>query len=424
MTARQCAFNLLLDFKRNNTFSNIALNNALKKGDFSQADKAFITALFYGVIEKQLLIDYQLSMHLKQPLKKLKPEVLIALRMGVYQLFFMDKVPESAAVNESVKLVKKNKSAFASSLVNAILRNIALDGLLLPDKSNKDYHSIKYCVSQDIIDLWNECYGEDTTQKILETLSKKDKAAIRVNTLKISKIDLRKLLLDEGIMCEDNELADNSLLISNSGDLLKSKSFNKGYFHIEDTAAQLAALALGAQKGEKILDVCAAPGGKTFTIAEIIGDGEIIACDIYEQRLELIKKGANRLGINFINMKMLDGTKYNADLGLFDRVLCDVPCSGLGTISSKPEIRYKTKEQLSYFPEVQYSILDNSFKYLKRGGTIVYSTCTLNKNENEYIIDKFISTHDCQIISEKTNFPHIDKTDGFFIAVLKKNGQN
>ena len=422
MTARQCAFNLLSDYKRNATFSNIALNYALKSGEFSQADKSFITALFYGVIEKQLLLDYQLSKHLRQPIKKLKPEVLIALRIGVYQLFFMDKVPESAAVNESVKLVKKNKSAFASSLVNATLRNISADGLILPEKSDENYISVKYSVSQDIIDLWNECYGADVSKKILESISKKTKTAIRVNTLKINKINLLKILLDEGIICEDNELADNSLLISVSGDLLKSESFNKGYFHIEDTAAQLAALALGAQKGERILDVCAAPGGKTFTVAEIMGEGEIIACDIYEQRLELIKKGAKRLGIDFIKTELLDGTEYNSDLGLFDRILCDVPCSGLGTISSKPEIRYKTKEQLAYFPEVQYKILDNSFNYLKQGGIIVYSTCTLNKNENEAVINRFISYHDCEIICEKTYFPHIDNTDGFFIAVIKKNG--
>ena len=422
MTARQCAFNLLSDFKRNKTFSNIALNNALKKGDFSSADKAFVTALFYGVIEKQLLLDYQLSKHLNQPIKKLRPEVLIALRMGVYQLFFMDKVPASAAVNESVKLVKKNKSAFATSLVNAVLRKIASYGLLLPDKSDNNYLSIKYSVSQDIIDLWNECYGEDTTEKLLESLSEKNQVAIRVNTIKTNKSYLQRRLSDEGFICKDNELAGNSLLISKSGDLSKSESFNKGYFHIEDTAAQIAAEALGVQKGERILDVCAAPGGKTFTIAEIMGNGEIIACDIYEQRLELITKSAQRLGIDFIKTKLLDGTVFNSDFGLFDKILCDVPCSGLGTISSKPEIRFKTKEQLAYFPDVQYSILDNSFNYLKQGGKIVYSTCTLNKNENEAVINKFISSHNCELVSEKTYFPHIDKTDGFFIAVIKKNG--
>lgn len=422
MTSRQCAFNLLLDFKRNDTFSNIALNNALIKGEFSSADKAFITALFYGVIEKQILIDFQLSAHLRQPLKKLKPEVLIALRMGVYQIFFMDKVPVSAAVNESVKLVKKNKSAFAASLVNATLRNVAKDGLLLPDESDKNHLSVKYSVSQDIIDLWRECYGEETTLNLLNSLGAKSKTAIRVNTLKINKSDLQKMLVDEGVNCEDNPLVDNSLLISKAGDLLGSEGLKKGYFHIEDTAAQLAANALGAKEGERVLDVCAAPGGKTFTIAEIMRSGEIIACDIYEQRLELIIKNAKRLGIDFIKTLLQDGSVFNSELGLFDRVLSDVPCSGLGTISSKPEIRFKTKEQLACFPDIQLSILDNSFKYLKQGGILVYSTCTLNKNENENIIGKFKSLHNCEIISEKTYFPHIEKTDGFFIAVIKKNG--
>lgn len=422
MNARQCVFNLLIDFKRKQTFSNIALNSALNKGDFNHNDKSFITAVFYGVIEKQLLIDFQLRSHLRQPLKKLKPEVLIALRIGAYQLLFMDKIPQSAAVNESVKLVKKNKSAFASSLVNATLRNIARDGLILPNKSEKDYLSVKYSVSEDIIDLWQECYGEQTALCLLDSLNSKEKTAIRVNTLKTDKTHLQKLLDEQGIIWEDNPLTDDSLLISNSAQLLKSDSFNDGLFHIEDTAAQIAAKALGAKEGDRVLDVCAAPGGKTFTIAQIMLKGEIIACDIYEQRLELIKKNAERLGIDFIKTLVQDGIKFNKELGLFDRVLCDVPCSGLGTISSKPEIRYKTKEHFSYFPDIQYNILNNSFNYLKPGGIIVYSTCTLNKNENECVIDKFKSEHDCEIVSEKTYFPHIDKTDGFFIAVIRKNG--
>ncbi len=422
MTARQCAFNLLLDFIRNDTFSNIALNNTLKKFEFYAADKSFITAIFYGVIEKQLLIDYQLTKHLRQPLKKLKPEVFVALRMGVYQILFMDKVPDGAAVNESVKLVKNNKSAFASSLVNAVLRNICKDGLLLPDNNDKRYLSVKHSVSQDIIDLWRGCYGEDTTLNLLESLTHKAKTAIRVNTLKTNKTDLQKCLIEEGIICEDNPLTDDSLIISQSGDLSSVKSFKEGCFHIEDTAAQLAAQALSAKAGDRVLDVCAAPGGKAFTIAEIMRSGEIIACDIYEQRLELIKKNSKRLGIDFIKTVLQDGSKYNSDLGLFERVLCDVPCSGLGTISSKPEIRYKTKEQIAAFPDIQYGILNNSFKYLKSGGTVVYSTCTLNKSENEGVIQRFISSHNCKIISQKTYFPYIDKTDGFFIAVIKKNG--
>lgn len=422
MTPRQCAFNLLLDFKRKATFSNIALNNALRKNEFSQSDKSYITALFYGVIEKQITIDYQLCVHLRQPLKKLKPEVLVALRMGVYQILFMDKVPDSAAVNESVKLVKKNKSAFAASLVNATLRNVSADGLILPEKNIENYLSVKYSVSLDIINLWNESYGEETALNILKSFGSKTKTAIRVNTLKINKSDLQKMLEDEEIICEDNKLCENSLLISKSGNLLNNDCFNKGYFHIEDTAAQLAALALEVHEGDRVLDVCAAPGGKTFTVAEIMRSGEIIACDIYEQRLKLIKQGAKRLGIDFIKTVLLNGTEYNGNLGLFDKILCDVPCSGLGTISSKPEIRYKTKEQLDYFPSVQYKILDNAFNYLKPGGTIVYSTCTLNKNENENVINKFKTSHICELISEKTYFPHIDNTDGFFVAVIRKNG--
>lgn len=420
MSARQFVFDLLLKVSRNSSFSNIVLDKELEKCDFSQDDKAFATALFYGVIEKKILLDYQLSIHLKQSIKRLKPEVLTALRIGVYQLFFMDKVPASAAVNESVKLVKKNKCAFASGLVNAVLRNIQKDGLTLPDESSKEYLSVKYSVAQNIIDLWINSYSYDTAIDILNSLSLKRQNAVRVNTILTNVADLKQSLEKEGAEADYNVI-DNSLLVSYRGSLVSLDSFQSGLFHIENTAAQIAALSVDAKEGERVLDTCSAPGGKAFTIAQEMKKGEIIACDIYENRLNLINQGAKRLKIDFIKTFLQDASKYNSKLGEFDKILCDVPCSGLGTMSAKPEIRYKSNDDINNSSALQYTILENSYRYLKSGGRIVYSTCTLNPAENEKVVEKFISKYNVKLISSKTFFPHTDNTDGFFIAVIENN---
>ena len=218
-----------------------------------------------------------------------------------------------------------------------------------------------------------------------------------------------------------NEAVENSLVLKKSGALTLIPSFREGLFHVEDTAAQKAALLLGALEGERVLDTCAAPGGKSFTVAEQMKSGEVLACDIYESRVALIREGAQRLHIPFIKACVQDASEYHESLGLFDRVLCDVPCSGLGTIAKKPEIRYKTQEQIMACVPVQKRILATSFRYLKPGGTLVYATCTLNKAENEEVIEAFLRESKAQLVFQKTFFPHTDTTDGFFAAVIKKD---
>ena len=422
MTAREFTFRLLLHQKKEGAYSNLLLDNHLKASDLSGQDKAFATALFYGVIETQIYLDYQLEGALKRPLKKLRDEVFIALRMGVYQLFLMDKVPAAAAINESVKLVKKHGCAYAAGLVNAVLRALSRSGERLPEQSDKRYLSVKYAIPQALIDLWIKDYGKTDTIGILESFSTKSaQTVVRVNTLLCDRDSLLQRLKSEGVEARVNEAVENSLVLKKSGALTLIPSFREGLFHVEDTAAQKAALLLGALEGERVLDTCAAPGGKSFTVAEQMKSGEVLACDIYESRVALIREGAQRLHIPFIKACVQDASEYHESLGLFDRVLCDVPCSGLGTIAKKPEIRYKTKEQIMACVPVQKRILATSFRYLKPGGTLVYATCTLNKAENEEVIEAFLRESKAQLVFQKTFFPHTDTTDGFFAAVIKKD---
>ena len=421
MNARQFTFSLLLKQKKTHAYSNLLLENALKTGDFNSIDKAFATALFYGVIQKKICIDYQLNSVLHQPIKKLRDEVYIALQMGVYQLFFMDKVPASAAINESVKLVKKNKCAYASGLVNAALRSIARQGYRLPDVDAAEYLSVKYSVPQHLIDLWHRDYDEQTVIGILESFSQPPSTVIRVNTLLTDSDALLLKLKEEGVIAKKSDTLENAIVLEKTGDIASLPSFRAGLFHVEDTAAQTAALLLEAKAGERVLDTCSAPGGKAFTLAEQMRRGEIYACDIYENRVGLIRSGAERLHIDFIKTFVQDATQFNPSFGLFDKVLCDVPCSGLGIIRKKPEIMYKTAQEIAAASALQADILCTSFRYLKPGGTLVYATCTLRKAENEAVVQNFLKTNKATLVHMKTYFPHTDKTDGFFTAVIKKD---
>ena len=422
MNGRELCFRLLLRQQKDNAYSNLLLDSELNKAALEPKERAFATACFYGVLEKRITIDYQLSLYLKQPLKKLRPEVLSVLRLGAYQILFMEKVPASAAINESVKLIKKNRCAFAAGLVNAVLRRVSENGLVLPEKTHKDYLSVKYSVPEHIIDLWTADYGEDTCAAVLEGFSEKAPTVIRVNTALTNTSDLIETLSVEGVTAKENPLLAHSLVLENAGAIEKLRAFREGLFHVEDTAAQMAALAVEAQEGERILDCCAAPGGKSFTIAQAFQALEVTACDIYEQRVKLIEEGARRLHLSGINAMVQDATVWNPSLGTFERVLCDVPCSGLGIIRSKPEIRYKSLEEIKASSALQKQILTNAFRYVKPGGTLVYSTCTLRKAENEEVIESFLGEHPgAELLFEKTFFPHTDKTDGFFVAKLKKH---
>ena len=433
--ARQTAFDILSKIQKDSSYSNLTIDSFLASVCLDEVDSAFVSALVYGVLESSFTLDYQLAANLKQPLKKLKPQVLTVLRLGAYQLLFMDKVPESAAVNESVKLIKANCCSFASGLVNAVLRNVAKKGLCLPDESDKTfYYSVRYSFPQELVKFWIKSYGEENTVGIMESCSGRPPLIVRANTLKVTADELTSTLKNEGIESKSSVVTD-SLELGKCGSVERLKSFADGLFHVQDAASQFCIAALDPQPGETVLDLCAAPGGKSFTVAERMNNtGKIVACDIHNHRLDLIKSGAARLGITNIECIVNDAAVYNENLPMADRVLCDVPCSGLGIVRRKPEIRCKPLDTLKELPPVQGKILDTASRYVKKGGTLVYSTCALNPKENENVCKSFLESHSdfksklpsfaCEGMFIRDGFitlmPHINGTDGFFIAVFER----
>lgn len=441
-TVRQAAFEALLKIQREDAYSNLVVDAALKENEhFDDRDKAFFSNLVYGTLDRLILIDYNLGLYLNQPVRKLKPELHTILRLGAYQLLFLDKVPSRAAVNESVNLAKVNKSAFAASLVNAVLRRVADNGLQLPEGEKKGpaYLAIKYSCPEWLISLWIDAYGLENAVAIAEKALEPAPVIIKVNTTKTTVDDLIWKLAEDGVIAEKSEKFPDSLVLENTGAVEELAAYKEGLFHAQDFASQLCCRAVDAQIGETVFDLCSAPGGKAFTIAEAMQNtGCVRAFDIYQSRVDLIRNGAKRLGLINVYTYLSDASIFNENYGMADRVLCDVPCSGLGIIRRKPEIRFKKAADIDNLPELQYRILCNATRYLKDGGRLVYSTCTLNPKENEEVCNRFLAEHPefeaVEVLPEipryngkdkyLTLMPHIHSTDGFFVAAFCKNGGN
>lgn len=438
-TARQVAFDILQKIQRDDSYSNLTLDDEFEKTNLDIKDKALACNIVYGVTERIITLDYNLKLYLAQPLKKLKPQVLTILRIGAYQLLFMNKIPPSAAINESVKLVKNNQASFASGLVNAVLHKINNNGLSLPEKDADNYMSIKYSCPQWLCDMWTNSYGSENANKLLETSIGNVEMTVKVNNLLCDNDTFAEKMADEGFEVENSELLNDCYTVKGKGAVHKTNCYKDGLFHIQDLASQLCCKALDVKVGDTVLDICSAPGGKSFTLAESMNNiGKIYSMDIYKHRLELIEKSAERLGINIIETRINDGSLYNPDIPLADKILCDVPCSGLGVIRKKPEIRYKKMAEVDKLPDLQYSILCVSAKYLKTGGKLVYSTCSLNPDENENIVNKFLAEHknyesvrvlpELKRHGENTDYislmPHIHNSDGFFISAFRKKNED
>lgn len=420
MDDRFLAYKILNKIERDKAYSNLTLNSVLNK--YEATSSAFVCALVYGVLERKITLDYYLSKVLSQPIRKLNPQVLTILRMGVYQLKFMDKVPVSAAVNESVKLSRKVKCAFASGLINSVLRKISSQSIELPETDNKIYDfSIKYSCPENLVTQFVEDYGITYTEQILRASVGAVPTFIRVNTLKITPDELCKELFKEDIIaeiCKDNA---SSLEILSGKSIFKSQCYKKGYFHAQDLASQQCVDFFSPQKGDVVFDVCAAPGGKSFTMAEVMENkGEIYSFDLYEHKINLINDGANRLGIDIINGMIGDASVYNPNLKKADKILCDVPCAGLGVIRRKPEIKYKDFGFVDKLCELQYNILNNAALYLKEKGVIMYSTCSLSKKENQDICNRFLDEHKEFKNGGMFTVQPSESSDGFFYAKLIK----
>lgn len=407
-SSRLVAFEVLHKIFSDNAYSNLALDSALKN---VSNDKAFISALVYGVVERKITLDYLIFKYLKS---KPKPKILTILRLGAYQILFMEKVPNSAAVDESVKLTKEINQPFYSSLVNAVLHKIENDDEIILNPS------VRYSVPENLLNMWIKQYSKDVVDTFLPYINGRPPVFAVPNINIVDADELQYELISDGVDCE---VCDGVVKINSSFDLNKIQSFKNGLFHIQDLSSFECAQALGVKEGDTVLDICSAPGGKTFTIAESMKQtGIVYAFDLYEHRLNQVIKGAKRLGLSNIKCMNNDATVYNENIPMADKILCDVVCSGFGIIRRKPEIRYKELDSVKDLPKIQLKILETSSKYLKTGGTIVYSTCTLNKKENEKVVNAFLENNKgFRLLNQKTTFPTECGGDGFYRAVILKD---
>lgn len=432
--ARKAALETLVRVWRDGAYSNLALSSALGD-DLPRADSAFASALVYTTLERQITIDYHLSLYLTQPIRKLRPEVCAALRLGAAQILFMDKVPDSAAVNESVTLVRQNKkTAYAAGLVNAVLRKVAQGGLQIPEGDGDEARSVRYACPVWLVRLWTESYGRADADAVMASSLGRAPTIVRVNTLKTTADALVGILADEGVQARRFDGLPHALILENAGAPERLQSFRDGLFHVQDAASQYCCEALDVRAGQTVCDVCAAPGGKSFTLCQQMENtGSVFSFDLHPQRVQLIESGAQRLGICNLHAAVHDASVPDADRPQADRVLCDVPCSGLGVIGRKPEIRLKSAQDIDNLHDIQYNILCVSSTYLKKGGRLVYSTCSLNPRENEDVVRRFLQTHPSfrtvPILPDTdkreqdnmcTLLPHRSHSDGFFITALSE----
>ena len=423
MTPRSLAYDLLGRSEKSKQYSNIALDHALEKSGLSHADKRLASALFYGVTERRITLDYRISQLSARPVSELDDEVLCALRIGLYQLMYLDRIPAHAAINETVGLCKKRFSGF----VNAILRAHTREPFVLPSREDAaEYLSVSCSVCKELCERFISIFGVDEAERVLNGFFGVSDTTLRVNTLRTSRETLAQKLED----ATPTDISPAGLYVK--GSVRELYGFSEGLFFVQDQASQICVEALDAREGELMLDICACPGSKSFGSAiKMNGKGRIIAFDLHENKLSLVRESAKRLGIDVIETSAMDGRTPIPELfGKADRVLCDVPCSGFGVLGKKPELRYKSPEESARLPEIQRAILDNASRYVKVGGTLVYSTCTLLPEENQQNIQEFLARHpefslapwsvgSLEVSSGMiTLMPHIHNTDGFFIAKL------
>ncbi len=418
---RLLAANTLLKIERDSAYSNITIAAVLKENDLNSADKGLFSALVYGVLDRKITLDFVLKRFIKTPLKKVAPFTLAILRSALYQIMFMDKIPESAAVNEAVKLIKRSKEGRNAGFVNGVLRSALREENIMPKGDTPEALSIIYSCPLWIVESFLEDYGLETAKELLKESLLPPPFTIRVNTVKTTAENLQKELEAEGVSVKKTE-SENTVILENGIDIAGNPLYKKGCFFAQDLACALSVEGLAPKKGERVLDMCAAPGGKSFTMAALMeNEGEIISCDLYPQRVELIKKSAENLGLDIIKPTVQDACVFNHNLGEFDCVLCDVPCSGLGVLRRKPDIKYKPQEDFRSLEVIQRKILLNGLRYLKKGGRLLYSTCTLRRDENENLVISAVKEYNgLRKEYEHSFMPHIDKTDGFYCALLKR----
>ena len=433
MAARETALNALIACRKNGAWPNAALKEYLQRDRLEGRDAALATRLVYGVLQNRNRLDFYLKQFLTGKLSGLQPVIRDILHLGLYQISELDRVPDSAAVNEAVELTKKYcpKQKNAPALVNAVLRRAASTrGSWVEPVS----YAEKYSHPEELISLLKQSLPKGKLEPMLIADNTAPQTCVQVNTLKTTAGELTRLLEQRGIGVRGHSWMENCLVLSGVGNLERLEEFRQGLFYVQDPASKLSVLCAGLEREWRVLDYCAAPGGKSFAAAMAMeGTGSILSCDIHPHKAELIAKGAQRLGLTNITAACCDASERNpAWVDGFDAVLADVPCSGLGIIRKKPDIRYKNLRELETLPQLQLSILENQAGYVRPGGVLLYSTCTVLPRENEAVVSEFLRRHPefrPEALALPALFPKNESgmltlipgeydTDGFFICRL------
>ena len=435
MSARETALNVLIGCRKQAAWSNGVLKEYIARDRLDRRDAALATRLCYGVLQNRNKLDFYLQQLLTGKLKDLHPAVRDILHLGIYQIYEMDKIPMSAAVNEGVALAKKycKKQRFAPGLVNAVLRQaVRTKGELREPTSLED----RFSHPKALIKLLGESIGKDRLENMLSANNAMPQTVVQVNTLKTSARALTERLAEEDVAAQPHGWLENCLVLSGTGNLEKLTAFREGLFYVQDAAAKLSVLCAQIPANANVLDCCAAPGGKSFAAAMMLqGQGSVTSCDIHPHKISLIQNGAVRLGISNLKAALRDATAFDPNWeAQMDVVLADVPCSGYGIIRKKPDIRYKDPKMMDDLPQLQLQILMNQAQYVKPGGTLLYSTCTLLKRENEDVVKAFLQQRNdfyLEPLALPAAFPQNTSgmltlvpgeydTDGFFICRLRR----
>ena len=415
--SRKAALRVLVNCRTNGAWADAALNVQIRRDGLSGADAALCSRIVYGVLQNQLLLDHYISAYCSQKPDHLQPPLLDILRIGAYQILFLDKIPDSAAVNESVELAKMFKRGQAAGLVNAVLRKISKNKENLPEIPGQNPErtlSIRYSHPRWLVKRLLSVLGVEETEKFLAANNEVAPMTVQVNPLKTSVEKLTAELTEAGVVVKPHAWVPDCLELSGTGDLTALRAFRDGDFMVQDPAARLVSLIADVKPGQRVLDVCAAPGGKSFSAAFAMGNqGSIQSCDLHENKLKRVRESAERLGITCIEAAPADGRVFKPEWeNAFDVVLVDAPCSGLGIIRKKPDTRYKKADELFALPVIQTAILENAARYVVPGGTLVYSTCTILPEENEQVSDAFLAEHP-EFSRESFTLPEpVGKTDG------------
>ena len=439
MGARETALLTLDACERQGAWSNAHLKKAIRADGLDRRDAALASRLCFGVLQNKLLQDFYIGKFSTVKPEKLEPRVRQALRLGLYQLLFLDKVPEHAAVNESVALARKySRNPRAAGLVNAVLRAFLRQKDALPAVVGKDEAetlSLRYSHPRWLVESFAARLGMEETEALLRLNNEQPATCAQVNTLKTTPESLRAALRGSEAEAAPHPWLTGCLLLSGTGDLEKLDSFESGDFYVQDAASRLAVLASGVKPGGRVLDACAAPGGKSFAAAiQMENKGEVVSCDIHPHKIQLLKAGAARLGLTCVTAREQNAKVFVQEWEkTFDTVLADVPCSGLGIIRKKPDIRCKDPASLEQLPAVQRAILDNVSRYVRPGGVLLYSTCTLLQRENEDVVTAFLEAHPEFVLAPftlpdpvgtcggmLTLWPQRHGTDGFFVARMRR----